>query len=850
MEVHLAYDSLEIKNLQPIKSYTTPVNRTASSKPRLYLPDPGLIGFVVFDRAIIVVSLANQLEGPEFQLQAESHGHLNAFEDVIDFRKDRNVEIVGSGIEEPQGPSHGIEDSKSHRYKAKHPAVVIQVRGGGVLRISTTDTAKSPSGNLQPVTAMSKLEQAIFFGTLDNNPLSFTVRPEASFTAEEIGMAALELSTKILKSETKHIRDVPASIEQNLRKRAAALYGLAEYLKATGVALDRVTRWKLLWDAEKMAAALLIWKHYDAYIREKPAGQKRGVITEVVEWIHDEYKSEPLPESGELDRVRHWFIKDIWNLEYALPWTFQVMKYAVQDGQKDNSSVLGLLSEANDFVLNALQGAFEFRTANLRLYGLGNEDLEHGILNTGYEGLPEFWTSTMFVAENLRKQAEFAGELIQRGLDDPSVQSSPVSALVYKLRDEQSALIDVAILSNNERMRWDMAQDDALLQIEAGAIESLQIAAQEKRIIQLAGDFGLIDQAIDLAEKHKILPTLACVLQFELARSSSRALSRSGENSEELDVYYTRANNIRNRIRNCFTRFGHDWATALYEFEISEGAIGDLLDGWPEQQEYLTSFLRSAPRYGKLCWINDIVKEEDFDHASETLLDLGLHQEEHVWSKKIELSLGKLALLAGRNYSQTNGLLLPVGGKMELDLAKNQLGLIKIQESAYTHILPYIQSAIDQNAELQLALETSGNKVLARQQFLASYFEESMSKLVKQESMSAYQLIDLLTLMRSDEPDEFAGDQETPQESFRAQMFYLALRAISYGVHKDDQVLAQRIIWRRCMLSDHWADVNNTEMKDDREVSDQLRGTALYLTLRACFANGEMLEFAPNVEFS
>jgi len=51
--------------------------------------------------------------------------------------------------------------------------------------------------------------------------------------------------------------------------------------------------------------------------------------------------------------------------------------------------------------------------------------------------------------------------------------------------------------------------------------------------------------------------------------------------------------------------------------------------------------------------------------------------------------------------------------------------------------------------------------------------------------------------------------------------------------------LTQRIIWRRCMLRDDWAEMNNTEQKDDQQVSEQLARTALYRTFFLCFKNRE-----------
>jgi nuclear pore complex protein Nup133 len=188
--------------------------------------------------------------------------------------------------------------------------------------------------------------------------------------------------------------------------------------------------------------------------------------------------------------------------------------------------------------------------------------------------------------------------------------------------------------------------------------------------------------------------------------------------------------------------------------------------------------------------------------------------------------------MAGRNYSQSNGILIPDGGQTELVATRNELGLVKIQDQVYDYILPSIKDAIDENAEVQLALEAFGNKSLKKQKRSSSLLDESMDRLVRHEAMDALTLVDLLTLMGDNRESEYG-------ESFGDIQFYLALQSTRYGViEKDEQILVQRVIWRRCMLRDDWTVVNNTDMKDDQQVSDQLRKTALYMTFRACFKDG------------
>ncbi|TVY67453.1 Nucleoporin [Lachnellula suecica] len=802
--------------IRPIKFYTTPVNRDATSNTRLYLPHPEL-AYIVFDRSVIVISLANPPESPDSQLRMESHLQPPTFEDVVQFRTDMEIGIVGSGMEALYEPSaNGMETFKSQSHGPKYPAAVLLVRGVGIVRIAATDIASLKSKHTPQVTAKSKLEQAVFFGAVPQNPISFTLRPEFQFPSEEIGEAALDFSQDILRSKFVHIPSVPARVSDNLSRRSAALRDLAQYLTDAGVKLDRVTRWRLLWDAEKMAAATHLWNGYDRRIASKPKGQKRGLITDIVESIHEDYKTEPVAEEGELDRVRQWFIKDVWNLGLAVPWAYQVIKYTYQDGQKDHDFVVEMLSEANDVLMGILQTAFKFREDNIKFYGLRAEPLENGVLTENYEDLPEFWTSTLLIVEAVRKQIELAGALLKEYWGKPDKPGSPNPEMLNKLRGEHPDLLDVAIRTNNERVRYCLAQaqNDPQFQIEADQLRGAQEELQDYQIVSLARDFLLPNEAIELAEKHEILKTLAIATMLEVNECQSKLTNRQ-------DPVGTRKRFalLQDRVAGFFEKFGRKWATAFYNLQIEADAMANLLNGFKDQQTYLTSFLRDRPEYAKIGWIHEITREKNFDEAAKALLGLGLKREQDVWSKKVELSIGKLARLA-KGYALRN--------RNEVSAAQDQLDLIKIQDTVYDCVLPSMEAAIDENAELQLALEMHRYRGLQSQPTFSNFLEQRMAALINHQAMDALSLVDLLTLMDAPEGHEY----------FRYQQFYLALQATQYGIaDNDERVLVQRVIWRRCMLRDDWSELNNTDMKADEQVSDQVRNTALYQTIRACLKN-------------
>jgi nuclear pore complex protein Nup133 len=827
VQVLVKETTLDVGMIRHIHSYTSPLNHSAVCKPRLYLPNPGVVAFLVFDRAVVVASMARQPDSPELQLLSESHIQTQSFEDVVDFRVDKGVEITGSGFEEPHLTSHSQEDSKSRRHKARYPAAMLLVKSGGVIRVAATNLHKF-AGNAAPqVSAKSKLEQAVFFGTLANNPLKFGGRSELKFPDEEIGQAALALSHEILSSTTTYIPALIASIEDNLERRSTALRALATHLKETNVSLDRVTRWKLLWDAEKLAGAKSVWERYDASVKQKAVGQKKGIMGDIVDHIHERYKAELVEEAGELDQVRHWFINDIYRLQIAIPWAYQVVKYTYQDGEVDHAGVVTLTSEADDFVIRALEGAFDFRQNNLKLYGLQQEELENGILKTGYDGLPEFWTSTVLISENLKKQTDLARSLATEYWQTSGGEGLPDPVEVNKIRVENIQLVDLCTRCTTERYRWLLAQDDPRLKDMGENLLSSSTIVEHTQISFLA-DLGLVDDALKLAEKHRIYTALAQILVEEM----ERVVGEGGPPREDETPLTRRGMYLEKLVKRYFDIFGTYFATAFYRYYIQRGELFAMLDD-NDHPKQLTNFLRSRPEYAKVAWINEVTQNEDFDRAAKTLLELGLRRERNIWTKKVELSIGKLARLAGKKYSEAGGLIIPDGGQSELIEAKRQIELAQIQDKIFAHVQPAISNAIDEGAELQLAMEVYGSSDLNDKPALFHLLEENMRSLIGHQALPALQIVDLLTLMGSNGNPEEHGPID-------GQEFYLAIQALRYGpLDKADQSLTERVIWRRCMIRDDWFDINNTDLKDDEQVSRQLQRTALYSTLRACIKNRE-----------
>jgi nuclear pore complex protein Nup133 len=836
VQVMLSADSLEIGNVRHIRSYKTPVNRNALSKPRVFLPSPGVVAFLLFDKAIVVSSLAALPDSPDSQLLADDQMVTQTYEDVVDFRKDAGVEITGSGMEEPSATTHSGDETRSKRHKAKYPAVLLLVKGGGLIRVAAIDPKKFTSVQAPQVTAKSKLEQAVFFGSLQDNPLTFNAREEIPFTSDEYGEAALRISREITTSKTPYLPSMPGSIEQNLKIRSQALRDLAFHLRKLGVKLDRVIKWRLMWDAEKMAGALRAWEKYDAHIKSQPEGEKRSLWSEIVVHIHENIKSMPIAENGETDRVRHWFINDVHRLEVAVCWAFQSVKLSIKEEEIDHAEIVSMLSEANDLTIGAMNGALEFRANNMELYGLGNEHLQNGILVDDYEGLPQFWTSVEPVIENIKKQTNLAREITYEYYKNPEGSSGqdgqPDPEQLEKIRLQTVGLTDLACTTSTERYRWLLAQPDPKLVDRGVELENATEKVREVQIKQL-DKIGLVDDGIKLAQKHRVFSVLVALIVEDIQKTNE-LVAKLQESGTDTTVIAARIAYLQELVNHYYQLFGREWADALYVYYVRAGELFALLNDNNDHQRYLTDFLRSSELFAKVAWINEVNQEKDFNRAAKDLLKLGLLKERDVWSKKVELSIGKLARLASKKYSETQGLIIPDGGQAELEDAKKQLALIQIQDKIYSHIRPAIKAAIDSDAELQLALDVYGNDSLKGTQALASVLAEKLGWLLEHKSMGALDLIDLLTLLGSNKRSEERGMIEGEE-------FYYALEAVkSSSLSKDERKLTEKVIWRRCMLHDNWTELNHTDLKDDEQVSIQLQRTALYSTMRACYKNSKL----------
>ncbi|OTA88016.1 hypothetical protein M434DRAFT_399224 [Hypoxylon sp. CO27-5] len=820
-------DPVYIGMVRPISAYSTSPDAHALAKPRLYLPRPNIIAFLVFDHAAVIASIARVPDSPDSQIFEDNHLLPASFEDVVDLRTDPTLEIVGSGIEEPKTQGFGAGEGKMPRIRPKNPALILLVRGAGTLRVAIADVERFASEKPPEVTAKTKLEQAVFFGVREDNPLVFDIQHGLRFTDAEYGAAALELSQEILTSTGKQFSSLAARVDTNIKERMQYLEKIMSQIKSLRVNLDRVTKWRLLWNAEKLHVANIIWHKHEDFTHIRPVASKKSIVAEIVEFIRSEEKSEPNPAKGEVDELRHWFIRDVDRMEIFIAWAYEVIKHNSR-ANLDQESLTRLIFEAAEIYNSAIREAFTFRSKNLDLYGLAGERLEHGILASDYAGLPTPWTCHPFIANNVKRQVELSTEWVKQHW---TAETQGQNVLINRTRELLPQMTEVYLTVVQELSRSFLASDDPKMIEDGEKYERIYKQDRHDKVVLLAQTENW-EAGITIAENHESLPALAEILTREIdgLRHQLETPGLSPEHTERLESKMTAK---EDQVREYFETYGKDFAFPFYEYLFTTFGVDALLE-YDGDKKYKTMYLRTKPELAKVSWINDIIGEEDIDHAADTLLDLGLAREQQVWNKKIELSLGKLARMAESSRPSSKASIsiqdASVNGTTEdaqVEAIDKELAIIGVQDDLYnTQICPIISVALE-GEELSLVQETFALKIPKKYKIISQIFDDALRRLLNHEALDPLTLIDLLTLITlPPETKEHMPDQ-----------FFQALRVAYNGLNGAERVQAERLIWRRCFLREDWTQLNNTTLKNDNDIVEILGQTDLFQFYCTLYAN-------------
>ena len=809
----LAAGSVTIDVVHPINCYTTSLPVETQFKPQVLVPDPAQVAFVMFEKSVVLVSLVEVAETPSSQLQMEARTLPDPFQDTLDFRSTKPYRIVGCAPE--------LND-RIH----SQSSCVLMIYGFGLVRISALPMREGQSAlDRATVTAKTKLEQAVFFSNLPQDLLDFSPRSEISFEQEEVEAAALSVSHSIMSSTSVYMPSISPSMEQQLQRRSTALADLNKHLRHYYPPLGRLTRWRLLWNAEKMAAAKALWRCYNSVVsNQNRSSNDQSVLAELIESLHESLKTENQPEHHETDGVRHWFIHDVWRLEYIIPWAQNMVELMFANAVEDNKRIepaiqARLVSEANDIQLSSLETAFGFREANAAAYGLENDTMIDGVLLRDYEDLPEIWTSTANIVERVKTMTDVSRELACLDEDEDANDGAPLPDLVLKLAADNPRQVQICCQTYIERFRWLQSRPEAE-SIAAG--EKLKQAhfAVRRALFKSLPDVGQPEKAIHLAEKYRDMDALADIIEGEML---------SAESDEAVRV-------LEERIYSYFVTFGTKWSDAFFKKHLDGGKAVGILNGNANFNEYLTQFLRHHPNYAKLGWIHEAASEHSYVAAAEDLMQ-AQRQESNLWSQKISLSMSKLSLLAATGKGQVND----KRAKDTTQTIDKKLVVLAIQERLCSYVKPTVRNALDGDAEVDLALQKYGF-VVQDKSTLRHSLERHFRKMLALEVLTPEDLIDTLSLIGGD-------GASSDDEGFMDSRFLYAFKVLKLASSEMDEPgfkeLQEKFIWRRCMIQDDWKAINHTELKADAQAEVETGATALFNTLREGFRTGFWDKSAP-----
>lgn len=776
----------------------------------LLLPYPGHTALAQVGNAIVVASLAEPEESADAQLLSDSGTQSLPYQDTIYLREDRPVHFSGCAVE-----NTGRRDRPSN--------AIFFLQGFGILQVCTVPAvAENDAVGRHRVTALSKLTQATFFSSLPGNILDFSIKSRYSFGEEEVEKAALEISNSVLTSSAEQIDRVTASMEDQIRKRCGALNNLISHLRTDYPPLPIKTRWQLLWDAEKLAAALQLWKRYDERCqsqRKHPTSfEEKLLFPQLVTMLHERYKTDLDKSSGETDPVRQYFLRDVNRLEVILPWAWNILRVAYTDGTKDHAAMMQKLSEADDIILVAFETAFNFREENIELYGLDGGSLEGGVLqpNKGYDGLPQFWTSKHNIVASIRHLVD-----VGRGLAIEHFENGALEDLAKKIGKDNPRMVKICCQVHIERYRWCLEQSE---ERERDTGRKLEKEFSERvRPVQIFNlvELGLANEGMSLAENYRDMPTLVRLIWEETKYLTETKESTSSK--MEKTECIVKLNAIQDRVRRYFDKYGDEWADAYYSRHIAENNTARLFVTDKQYQPVLTRFLRAEPARARLAWINEVCGEQNFKAAGETLLQVAKHQETNAWCKKVELSLARLALFCETESAQEKKSWQEVAEKVN-----SELELTKMQEHIHGLLEPVVSGALDDESALELVMDEFGQGRLGERPALQQLLRQGFEDLINFRVLETPLLVDVLTLMEYD-PYHY------PDSELASNEFCYALQALADSWDSMDKSVRDstlRLVWKRLYIQDNWAELNETSDLSDHQIETRLGSTMLGWTLQ------------------
>ena len=826
----------KVKVVHPLSCYSSATSIQRSWRPRLLVSGIQPMAYILFEAAVVLFSLVKIQESPSSQLLMERQALPEPFQDCIRFREATTYKVIGYALETNETQS----------------SLLFGVQGFGIVKLTSrlSDNKEidvDEADEQDRISAKSKIEQAVFFGTIKQNPLDLN-KADRSFPAEEIEAAAMEITSEILSSSSTHLPKSAPSIDMQMRLRAKALDDLAEHLMSHyASAIPRSARFQLLLQAEKLAAAQAIWRVQEEIQRKYPmADREMPYLDFTLRALHETRQKYPDAEKGEKDRVRHWLVNSVKNVGHLMSELVSCIPELEPMDVTDPKVVADYFKEAVDLWIAAYTAVFKFREDNAALYGLGDEVFKNGVLLEGFPvDIAHPWSSSpeplrfsqrliYDICKFLNMWWDFAhGRNKKKKIpvdDEGTPYEPPSKTLLRELASRlptQVELFSRLVFEESIQAKCHLKLDEKDSDALKDEIKNIDREVQD-RLGQALQAISLFNKkgAIHLGEKLKYyadLVTMHYEYYKQLIADTAADPSSAEKNQRELEE-------MQDQAESYYKRFGKGWAFAVYSQMLIDGECGSLLVKSQEdqqKQDFLTWFFKIAPiahqQLGKLSWIHDVISNDNYERAESTLGEVAAEEGDDVWNKKTELAIAKLAGLAA---DEGTGII------RDPKAYDDGLSMIAVQEQVYSHIMASVGAALDEKAAIELAQETFAVRVVAKSPALKRQLKQLLKSLLRQVPLAAEDLVDLLTLI---DPIEWVGlPEEDPDVS--GEEFALALQVVDLsGLSSNKQDDLRASIWRRAMIRDDWLALNETGGKDDQRVEEEMQQSSLYRALQHLF---------------
>ena len=834
---------VEVGRILPLQLLSTSLLQYSRWQPRICVPSQSETAYVVFEKAVAVISLATAKKAGEASLLKESSKLPAPFQDVITFRLDDEIHPVGLAPETPP-------DSR------RQSSVLVFLRYPGTIRITASEPEGKTAVVRNKITAKSKIEQAISFGAQAANPLDLTLRFDAPFPTEEVEESALHISEDVLSSDFPFLDCLTSSMDKELEQRERLLRNLAQHVIPAYPSLSRKSRWELRFDAEKIAAARRIWSLYQKALEAEYPGQ-RHLLPSVVYYMPDNNKNIEIPPA-QADRLRWWFAKDLSRMGYLLIYISPACKHLSKQNSVSSYESCTLVSEGGDMLIAGLSTAYTFRSEAAGLYSLEGEYTKDGVLQNGHDDMPEPWTSALPLPERCHDFLLRALEVAEDCFTGDSEREKPVGAKIANdipdiIREWSRMFVESCLwLNAHEQREYRDWGRDAKPQWEG----------KRRQILSKLANIDQTSQGMALAEQYEDMRSLVVLIQEESTyfltvkdTINDRIVESEADRKkieQDLQSLEEAMQKLESRIKGYVRKFGLRFTEVWYGVYVVRKDFAGLLDQSNAKEGYrdeVTEFLRAHPYREKLSWVNDVLAERDYAHAGDTLSSAA-STETSLWDKKIELSCSKLALLAAdeaANSSSPTERRKPVGTThtaRNYDAAKeaaheSALTLVNVQDALYKHLEPALYATTDAIAQLQVAMQDYGRVNTADRSALHQLLERGFEALIARHTMDVEQLVDVLTLMDHRRCDATEND-------IAGRAFFLALtvlRAAGDGVAGGEarRDTLRRTAWRRAYIQDRWDRLNDTRRRSDERIRQNLEDTVLFDTFYHCLRTGMCL---------